>query len=105
MSDFENAPCIGKANLIDAVTWRDAAPALNDCCRVCPYRLQCLIEVNPASSWYEGVCGGIVWLNGKPQEKEYSHLHPLHRPYADFEALNEYKNWRNKNDRTADSMP
>lgn len=99
MDKFENAPCRNNPALFDVTTWRNAAVALNDGCRVCPYRLACLKVVVPDFNWYDGVCGGVVWQNGKPLIKEYSHLHPLYRPYADFETLNEYLNWR-KSERT-----
>lgn len=34
-------------------------------CRECPFVARCLDRVKPAESWYDGVCGGHVWRNGK----------------------------------------
>ena len=40
------------------------AQALQNC-RQCPYRAECLERVQPARDYYDGVCGGYVWLNGQ----------------------------------------
>lgn len=37
--------------------------ALNDCAR-CPYTQQCLDRTAPATSHYDGIYGGLVFLNG-----------------------------------------
>ncbi|WP_329380713.1 WhiB family transcriptional regulator [Streptomyces sp. NBC_01351] len=42
-----------------------AAPALR-ACAVCPVRRECEQAVAPAQSWFDGVCGGRLWRNGRP---------------------------------------
>ncbi|MFD9408547.1 WhiB family transcriptional regulator [Streptomyces sp. NPDC059989] len=44
---------------------KDAAPALR-ACAVCPVRRQCEQAVAPAESWFDGVCAGRLWRNGRP---------------------------------------
>lgn len=34
-------------------------------CRLCPVKGLCLAVVNPEKSYYDGICGGIVWRNGR----------------------------------------
>lgn len=34
-------------------------------CDRCPVQLWCLEIVNPANTWYDGVCGGLNWANGR----------------------------------------
>lgn len=33
-------------------------------CRSCPFTQQCLDRVQPTRNYYDGVCGGLVFLNG-----------------------------------------
>ncbi|MEU9159335.1 WhiB family transcriptional regulator [Streptomyces sp. NPDC048424] len=42
-----------------------AAPALRACAG-CPVRRECEEAVAPAESWFDGVCGGRLWRNGRP---------------------------------------
>lgn len=42
-----------------------AAPALR-ACTACPVRIECEEAVAPADSWFDGVCGGRLWRNGRP---------------------------------------
>lgn len=42
-----------------------AAPALR-ACTSCPVRRECEQAVAPAESWFDGVCGGRLWRNGRP---------------------------------------
>ncbi|MEV4330343.1 WhiB family transcriptional regulator [Streptomyces sp. NPDC049597] len=42
-----------------------AAPALR-ACEVCPVRRECAQTVAPAESYFDGVCAGRLWRNGRP---------------------------------------
>ncbi|WP_432092147.1 WhiB family transcriptional regulator [Streptomyces sp. bgisy100] len=42
----------------------DAAPALR-ACNTCPVVEFCLRAVDPANTWFDGVCGGRLWSNGR----------------------------------------
>ncbi|MFH8614390.1 WhiB family transcriptional regulator [Streptomyces sp. NPDC017979] len=42
-----------------------AAPALRACAR-CPVQRECEATVAPAESWFDGVCAGRLWRNGRP---------------------------------------
>lgn len=44
---------------------KDAAPALR-ACAACPVATECEEAVAPAESWFDGVCGGRLWRNGRP---------------------------------------
>ncbi|WP_175439304.1 WhiB family transcriptional regulator [Streptomyces vilmorinianum] len=44
---------------------QQAAPALR-ACAVCPVRRECEQAVAPAESWFDGVCAGRLWRNGRP---------------------------------------
>jgi hypothetical protein len=41
-----------------------AKEALNYCA-VCPVRKQCLMVVKPRESYFDGICGGVIWRNGQ----------------------------------------
>lgn len=34
-------------------------------CNACPVTEQCLLTVDPANTWFDGVCGGRLWRNGR----------------------------------------
>ncbi|MFF0747865.1 WhiB family transcriptional regulator [Streptomyces sp. NPDC004267] len=44
---------------------KEAAPALR-ACAVCPVSRECETTVAPAESWFDGVCAGRLWRNGRP---------------------------------------
>ncbi|MET8967804.1 WhiB family transcriptional regulator [Streptomyces hydrogenans] len=44
---------------------RQAAPALR-ACAVCPVARECEAAVAPAENWFDGVCAGRLWRNGRP---------------------------------------
>ncbi|MFD8995632.1 WhiB family transcriptional regulator [Streptomyces abikoensis] len=60
-----HAACVG---LPDAAVFarrpKDALPALRACAG-CPVPRYCLEAVAPRESWFDGVCGGRLWRNGK----------------------------------------
>ncbi|MFE5482099.1 WhiB family transcriptional regulator [Streptomyces sp. NPDC056527] len=43
---------------------QQAAPALR-ACEVCPVRRECEQTVAPAESYFDGVCAGRLWRNGR----------------------------------------
>ncbi|WP_329117176.1 WhiB family transcriptional regulator [Streptomyces sp. NBC_01353] len=43
---------------------QQAAPALR-ACEVCPVRRECERTVAPAESYFDGVCAGRLWRNGR----------------------------------------
>lgn len=66
---IEDAPCAREDHtLFMASDYYTASPALM-VCGACPFRKQCLTWVNPARSWYDGVAGGVLWLDGKLQRR------------------------------------
>lgn len=44
---------------------KDAAPALRACAR-CTLHRACEAAVAPAETWFDGVCAGRLWRNGRP---------------------------------------
>ncbi len=34
-------------------------------CSTCRYIAECLARVDPVESGYDGICGGILWVNGE----------------------------------------
>ncbi|MFI9112283.1 WhiB family transcriptional regulator [Streptomyces venezuelae] len=46
---------------------REAAPALR-ACAACPVRHPCETVVAPAESYFDGVCAGRLWRNGRPAD-------------------------------------
>ncbi|MFB7517848.1 WhiB family transcriptional regulator [Streptomyces sp. NPDC056144] len=47
---------------------KDAAPALR-ACAACPVRRECEGAVAPAESYFDGVCAGRLWRNGRPADE------------------------------------
>ncbi|GAA1221532.1 hypothetical protein GCM10009665_09680 [Kitasatospora nipponensis] len=59
------AACAGlPARTVFATRLQQAGPALGRCAR-CPVDRECLAVVEPAHSWFDGVCGGSLWRNGR----------------------------------------
>jgi WhiB family redox-sensing transcriptional regulator len=42
-----------------------ALPALS-ACGGCPVRQECEETIAPADTWFDGVCAGRLWRNGRP---------------------------------------
>jgi WhiB family redox-sensing transcriptional regulator len=62
---MRGAACIeADPSLFDATGGVLARYAL-DYCRKCDVKKECEQFVNPKKSFFEGVCGGKVWLNGR----------------------------------------
>jgi len=60
------AACQGlPAGTVFARRVADAEPALR-ACAVCTVRRACEETVAPAESWFDGVCAGRLWRNGRP---------------------------------------
>ncbi|MFH9419999.1 WhiB family transcriptional regulator [Streptomyces sp. NPDC017529] len=45
-------------------TAAEARPVLR-ACNACPVIESCLRTVDPANTWFDGVCGGRLWSNGR----------------------------------------
>ncbi len=71
---IDRAPCAGKWYAIEPIepsrqfVRNDeivlaSLPGLR-LCTGCPFVRECIARVQPASSWFDGVCGGRVWRNG-----------------------------------------
>ncbi|MEU9199646.1 WhiB family transcriptional regulator [Streptomyces sp. NPDC048332] len=61
-----SAACLGlPPETVFARNPADAAPALGACAR-CPVAGRCEETVAPADSWFDGVCAGRLWRNGRP---------------------------------------
>ncbi|MBB4948518.1 WhiB family redox-sensing transcriptional regulator [Kitasatospora gansuensis] len=64
--DTPVAACTGlPGGTVFATRYAQALPALLACGR-CPLRAECEAAVDPANSWFDGVCGGRLWRNGRP---------------------------------------
>ncbi len=54
-------------------------------CNKCPIRLECEAVVDPAHTWFDGVCAGRLWRNGRvvdapeEQHQEQSEESESHR--------------------------
>lgn len=60
------AACVGLSpSVVFARRGKEAAPALR-ACAACPVRRECEAAVAPAESWFDGVCAGRLWRNGRP---------------------------------------
>ncbi|MFI8322582.1 WhiB family transcriptional regulator [Streptomyces sp. NPDC085529] len=69
------AACAGLSpSVVFARRERQAAPALR-ACAACPVPRECEAAVAPAESWFDGVCAGRLWRNGRPV-KPRSARHP-----------------------------
>ncbi|MEU3606317.1 WhiB family transcriptional regulator [Streptomyces sp. NPDC035033] len=63
------AACAGLSpSVVFARRERQAAPALR-ACAACPVPRECEEAVAPAESWFDGVCAGRLWRNGRPVKK------------------------------------
>ncbi|MER7485280.1 WhiB family transcriptional regulator [Streptomyces sp. NPDC126497] len=73
------AACAGLApELVFTRRLADAAPALR-ACAACPVRAECEAAVAPAESWFDGVCAGRLWRNGRPSADLMDLDHLQHR--------------------------
>ncbi|MFD8640201.1 WhiB family transcriptional regulator [Streptomyces zaomyceticus] len=62
------AACAGLSpSVVFARRAKEAAPALRACAD-CPVRRQCESAVAPAESYFDGVCAGRLWRNGRPAD-------------------------------------
>ncbi|MFJ3900451.1 WhiB family transcriptional regulator [Streptomyces sp. NPDC090025] len=60
------AACAGLSpSVVFSRRGKEAAPALR-ACAVCPVRSECEAAVAPAENWFDGVCAGRLWRNGRP---------------------------------------
>ncbi|WP_327296123.1 MULTISPECIES: WhiB family transcriptional regulator [unclassified Streptomyces] len=60
-----SAACLGlPPEAVFARRPAEAARALTACAR-CPVAQQCEETVAPESSWFDGVCAGRLWRNGR----------------------------------------
>lgn len=90
------ANCRGaNPKVFDFTEWKRARYALS-LCSTCPVRQLCLFTLDPLWTSYDGVSGGFVWLNGKPQVRSYLILNDEEKPYADFLVLEAYLRKRNR---------
>lgn len=61
---IDKAACAGSdPALFDHARYPQALAALGFCMR-CTVRQECLAAVRPGRSFFDGVCGGVVWRNG-----------------------------------------
>jgi hypothetical protein len=74
--------------LFDTTNWLDA-PALN-ICRACAVKELCVKTVNPVKTFFDGVAGGFLWMNGRALVQEYLRLPSGSRPYANYRGIVNY---------------
>lgn len=61
----KDAPCRDSDPwLFDQINLDLAQPALN-ICKTCSFWNECEELISPRASYYDGICGGKVWRNGK----------------------------------------
>jgi hypothetical protein len=61
-----SAACAGlPPQVVFARRLADAAPALR-ACTACAVHHECETTVAPADTWFDGVCAGRLWRNGRP---------------------------------------
>lgn len=44
-------------------------------CMGCPVQMECIVVMKPRESYFDGVCGGKVWSNGKIVGDENGSIH------------------------------
>ena len=59
---IRNASCAGLRPVCDDPIYPEYALTL---CETCPVKRTCLDVVDPAYSFFDGVAGGLVWLEGR----------------------------------------
>lgn len=75
MSFLNEAPCRNlDPHLFDQYQIDLARPAL-EVCKTCPFWKECDDLITPRANFFDGVCGGKVWRNGKVLAK-LSHAFP-----------------------------
>lgn len=53
-------------DIFDAIRATEAEPGLQ-VCSLCESKAECLNQVDPANNNFDGIVGGAIWINGKPQ--------------------------------------
>lgn len=61
------------ASIFDATTGLDVLEALR-ACNVCPVVQECEEFVRPKKSFFDGVCGGKLWIDGVRVVDVESHI-------------------------------
>lgn len=86
---LRQALCVNEEpKLFDTTNWLNA-PALQ-ICRDCPIKQECVETVNPVRTFFDGIAGGFIWLNGRALVKEYLSLPASVRPYANYRGIVNY---------------
>ncbi|MFE3196864.1 hypothetical protein [Embleya sp. NPDC059237] len=70
------APCAGRWEEFAPVegAWGNGEALLAQCtpllsvCDECAFVVLCAEAVRPAGNWFDGVCAGAIWINGKAVE-------------------------------------
>jgi len=64
---YSLAPCIGAEPMyFDQVEPNCMAEEALTYCARCPVKAECVMIVKPHESYFDGICGGIIWKNGRP---------------------------------------
>lgn len=64
---YSQAPCIGSnAMYFDQIEPNALADEALSYCARCPVKAECVMIVKPHESYFDGICGGIIWKNGRP---------------------------------------
>lgn len=86
---LRDASCINEdPKAFDTVNWLNAEAL--EICRDCPVQDLCLETVNPIRTFYDGIAGGFLWLNGRALVNEYLALPKSLRPYANYRGMLKY---------------
>jgi len=63
---YSQAVCTdSEAIYFDQIEHNEMAKEALDHCAVCPVKTQCIMVVKPRESFFDGICGGIIWKNGQ----------------------------------------
>lgn len=64
---YSLAPCIDSEPIyFDQIEHNALAEEALNHCAVCPVKAECVMIVQPHTSYFDGICGGIIWKNGRP---------------------------------------
>lgn len=82
---LNKAACTRSAPALFALHWFPKVYEALEVCAGCPVRAECIDYLDPANNYFTGVCGGLVWsdgrrvrANGKQQViRDRKHMHEL----------------------------
>lgn len=84
--DIGETPCQSMPPAVfDKVDIIDSREGL-EACRGCSAKLACLLAVDPFRSYYDGIAGGYVWVDGRVKEWSAVEIDTIGDYYATLPA-------------------